>query len=409
VSEAHFIYLAETDLSVENGHGINEREFVDAVMRHWPDEVSCVAPAPLYPETYRNPAVEYVASHGRKAAGYPRYLISAIRRARGLARRHETAAIAFRFGPTPLLPYAFSRMKGPPVVLKTFAPPVALGPHMKLGPVRRGVGAFLQPAYRSVVRSALAADTVSTAYRGWICERYRISPDRIAVIPNGANTELFTPGDAEAARSALRLDGFDRVVGYVGALSAIRYLDLLIRGLTRLQAGGSTALVLVGDGPERADLERLARGLGVKDRVLFAGSVPYAAVPQYIRAFDVAVDLTSVEMHIAGRTVLSSFSQKIPQYLACGVPVVAWRCDDTEFLVGNNVGGVAAFRDVSELVALLQSLLDRTTEEGARMGTRARALVESRLSATTVARQRLDWWQAAVDRAGEQPGRSDPP
>jgi len=396
----HFIYMAETDLSVDNGPGINEREFVDVVTRNWPEEVACVAPAPLYPENYLNPAVHYVASHARKAAAYPRYLVSAVRTVRRIAREHGTAAIAFRFGATPVLPYLFSRMRGPRVLLKTFAPHAALGPRMKLGPIRGFLGGLLKPAYRTVVRSALAADTVSAAYRDWICDRYEIDRERIAVIPNGANTELFMPGDATTSRRALGLDRYDRVVGYVGTLSSIRYLDLLIRCVHRLQGEGRTALVLVGDGPERGPLESLARNLDVADRVVFVGSVPYTTVPEYVRAFHIAVDLTSVEMQIGGRTVLSSFSQKIPQCLACGVPVVAWRCSDTEFLLEEDVGEVAAFRDEAELTGALQSLLARSAHERAVMGARARTVVEARLSAVRVAEQRLDWWRASVPPSG---------
>lgn len=397
-----FLYVAETDLSIDNGPGINEREFVDAVTRHWPNEVICVAPEPMHPDTYRNPSVRYAASHGRSAAAYPRYLASAFRLIKRILAEHEITGIAFRFGPTPILPFLFSRGRGPRMLLKTFAPNAALGPEMKLGPVRRAVGGLLRPAYRSVVRRAVAADTVSAAYRDWICDRYDIVPERIALIPNGASTDLFTPGDGSGCRRALRLERFDRVVGYVGALSAIRYLDVLIRSLARVRRTENTALVLVGDGDQRSSLESLARRLGVGDRVVFVGSVPYATVAEYIRAFDVAVDLTSVEMSIGGRTVLSSFSQKIPQCLACGVPVVAWRCPDTGFLLERDVGRLAAFRDEEELSGALVSILARTREQRAAMGRRARALVESRLSTVRLAEQRLDWWRAVTaDVRGE--------
>jgi glycosyltransferase involved in cell wall biosynthesis len=403
----HFIYLAETDLSVDNGPGINEREFVDAATRHWPDEIAVVAPAPLHPETYLNPAVHYVASHARRATAYPHYLISAVRTVRRIAAEHETAAIAFRFGVTPLVPFLFSRMQGPHVLLKTFAPHDALGPQMKLGPVRSALNRILSPAYRSVVRSALAADTVSGAYRDWICSRYEIPPERIAVVPNGVNTDMFTLGDGRRGRRSLGLEGCDRVVGYVGALNAIRYLDLLIRCVIRLQGEARTALVLVGDGPERASLEALARDLGVADRVVFVGSVPYAAVPEYVRAFDVAVDLTSVEMSIEGRTVLSSFSQKIPQYLACGVPVVAWHCGDTEFLIKEDVGRTATFRDEAELIGALQRILDSSLEERRQRRSGARALVKARFSAVRVAEQRLEWWRTSVARSSEDASGSE--
>jgi glycosyltransferase involved in cell wall biosynthesis len=394
--QPHFIYVTETDLSVDNGPGINEREFVDALCEHWPEDVTCVAPYPLHPATHLNPHVEYVASHGRRAAGYPGYLLTAIRRIRRLIRSRGSAAVVFRFGATPLVPYFFTRVGSTPVILKTLAPLAALGPTMRLGRVRHALSSFLRPAYHRVVGSALAADTVSVPYRDWICARYDISPDRIAIIPNGANTDVFSPGDGVLAKRDLGLHRFDRVIGYVGALSKIRYVDQLIRALKQLGAGGTTGMVLVGAGSERSVLEDLARDEGVSDQVVFVGSVPYSRVPDYVRAFDVAVDLTSVEMEIEGQTVLSSFSQKIPQYLACGVPVVAWRCGDTDFLVKEGAGGVAGFRDEADLTRVLGSLIALDAPDRDRMRERARQLVEARFSTVKLAERRLDWWRAVA-------------
>lgn len=90
---------------MNNGPGITEREFVDAVTQHLPNEVVCVAPEPIHPEIYRNPDVRYAASHGPSAAAYARYLVSAFQLIRRILADHDVAGIAFRFGSTPLLPY----------------------------------------------------------------------------------------------------------------------------------------------------------------------------------------------------------------------------------------------------------------------------------------------------------------
>jgi glycosyltransferase involved in cell wall biosynthesis len=394
--ERHFIYVTETDLSVDNGPGINEREFVQALTDHWPDVVTCVAPYPLHPGNYLNPLVRYAAPHGRKATGYPRFLVSATSLILKLCAQRRADAVAFRFGSTPLIPYALTKFGDTPVMLKTFVPLAALGPHMRLGRFREGLSRLLKPAYRTVVSSAIAADTVSVPYRDWVCERYDIPRQRIRVIPNGANTDVFTPGSAEAARQALGLERFDFVIGYVGALSRIRYVDVLIRAVAGMRADGSIGLVLVGGGAERASLEELAQGEGTADRVVFAGSVPYSRVREFVNSFDVAVDLTGVEMEIGGRTVLSSFSQKIPQYLACGVPVVAWQCGDTQFLEEEDAGGVVGFRDEKELARVLTRLIGEDGRARSQRRERARRLAELRLSTVKLAGDRVDWWRSAV-------------
>lgn len=393
-----FLYVTEVDLSVDNGPGINEREFVQALTEHWPDVVTCVAPSPSHPGVYTNPEIHYVAGHGRRALGYPRFIVSARATIRRLCAQQDVDAIVFRFGVTPLIPYWVTKVGDVPVMLKTFVPQGALGPEMRLSPLREGLLGLLGFAYRRVVSSALAADTVSIPYRDWICARFEIPPERITVIPNGANTDVFSPGDREAAKRKLGLDRFDHVVGYVGALSKIRYVDLLIQATRRLALDGSVGLVLVGEGAERLWLEELARAQGLSDQVVFIGGVPYSRVCDFVRAFDVAVDLTAVQMEIDNRTVLSSFSQKIPQYLACGVPVVAWRCGDTEFLAEADVGGLATFHDEPDLAQVLATLLERPLEERERRRDRARRVAQTQLSTVKLAGDRLDLWRAALVR-----------
>lgn len=403
-SSTHFIYVTEVDLSLDNGHGINEREFVDALTTHFPDEVSCIAPGPLHPETYANPLVRYASQHGGRAWGYPGFLVSAARMIRRLATERRVDAVAFRFGVTPLLPYAFARWSRLPIMLKTLAPNAALGAPVAGRKLQRFFSRLLRPAYRRVVRSALAADTVSVPYRAWINDRYDIALDRVAIITNGANTEIFRPGDRRAARRRLGLDGFDALIGYVGTLGKIRHVDRVIRALSRVRHNGRVGLVLVGGGDERQQLEKLVVDEGLDGAVLFVGKIPYATVPEYMRAFDVAVDPTSVEMEIGDRALLSSFSQKIPQYLASGVPVVAWRCADTEFLEAQGVGGVATFGDEEELAAVIDNLLSLDGAARSQASARARRVGVERFSAAKLAAERIDWWRSVV--TGQWPERS---
>jgi Glycosyl transferases group 1. len=54
--------------------------------------------------------------------------------------------------------------------------------------------------------------------------------------------------------------------------------------------------VLVGDGANRIALEALAKELAVVEQVIFTGFIPYTMIPEYMRTFDVVVDLSLVSM-----------------------------------------------------------------------------------------------------------------
>src|SRR5690606_38269866 len=135
-------------------------------------------------------------------------------------------------------------------------------------------------------RRVVAADTPSGPLSEWTQEKLGIAPARLQVVPFGANVELFRPGDAKTARSLLGLDSDVQVVGYTGALSSIRHVDLLIEAFSRLvseRGKESLRLLLVGDGAERAERELLAKRLGVGDCVRFAGTVRYEHVPRLLQ------------------------------------------------------------------------------------------------------------------------------
>lgn len=102
----------------------------------------------------------------------------------------------------------------------------------------------------------------------------RIVPERkIRVIFNGIETAQFTRiHDSLGARRRLGIPDDAPVIGTVGRLTEIKRQDVLIRGFALLKQKYPAAhLVLVGDGPLRDDLEKLAADCGVADSVHFAG------------------------------------------------------------------------------------------------------------------------------------------
>lgn len=137
------------------------------------------------------------------------------------------------------------------------------------------------------------ADHVTT-----ICEGLRndilargIREDRVTVIPNAVDTGSFRFGAAadQRLRRALGLEG-KTVLGFIGSFYAYEGLDLLLEALPRILAVRPEARVLlVGGGPQEAELKRLAARLGVCDRVVFAGRVPHEDVQRYYSLVDVLV------------------------------------------------------------------------------------------------------------------------
>ncbi|MEV0036366.1 glycosyltransferase [Streptomyces sp. NPDC050804] len=102
-------------------------------------------------------------------------------------------------------------------------------------------------------------------------ERWGVRHDRIHIVPNGIDVGRFGYDESarRAARSRLGLPQDAFVVGGVGRLTPSKRFDTLVRAVTELPGA---RLLLVGDGPERERLRRLARRRGAAHRILLHGA-----------------------------------------------------------------------------------------------------------------------------------------
>jgi len=172
-----------------------------------------------------------------------------------------------------------------------------------------------------------------------------VPDDRIDLIGNGVDSELFHPRDRAAARAELGHAGDARKwIVYVGRLEADKgVLDLATAFREVAAARPDAVLVLIGDGKARAAAEETLKPLG--DRVLFLGARPLAEVPVWMGACDI---LTLPSHHEGTPNVLL-------EALACGRRVVATRVGGIPDVVHRDELG--ALVPASDPGALAQALL----------------------------------------------------
>ncbi len=193
--------------------------------------------------------------------------------------------------------------------------------------------------------------------------------ERIVHIPNGVDLNHFHPAPVERSPEARRRLGLPAgpLLAFAGRLDPQKGLHTLLAAVQPLLAGeGETRLLLMGDGPQRSELEQTVQRAGLSTRVVFRGLV--GDVAPYLRASDIFVF----------PTVGEGMPNALLEAMATGLPCVASAiggCTDivTDGETGLLVppGDAAAFR--SALEQLLQS-----PELRARLGTAARATVVHR-------------------------------
>ncbi len=196
------------------------------------------------------------------------------------------------------------------------------------------------------------ADAVTVIHDGM--QRYfehtlGVSGQRLALIHNSVDTAVFHPGSGAGLRESLSLDPNGIICGWVGRFHEAKDVGTLLRAFAiLLQASEKpVALVMVGDGEDRAMAGRLAAELGINEQVHFLGA--RQDIPDMMRDFDVYVS--------------SSHKEGVPlvmlEAMATGLPCV-----------GTNVGGVKSIlsQDSGIVVPprapdLLAQALQRVTED----------------------------------------------
>jgi glycosyltransferase involved in cell wall biosynthesis len=216
-------------------------------------------------------------------------------------------------------------------------------------PARRWrVRALLRRAAAVVALAPGAADVLRT--------RFAVPEDAIAVIPNGVPAGSFAPSDQAAkaaARESFGLAPERPVVLSIAALVPEKGVDLVIDAVATLP---DVQLLVAGDGPARADLERAARRL-VPDRCVFAGSLADPA-PAYAAA-DLVVLASRGGDSMPAALVEAGF---------CGLPVVSTDVGAIADVVIDGRTGVvlpvAEARAVSDAIAEVLTSPDRAAAWG---------------------------------------------
>ncbi|MBG0562615.1 glycosyltransferase [Actinoplanes sp. NEAU-A11] len=176
-------------------------------------------------------------------------------------------------------------------------------------------GRRISPGVRALYLAGERLGQITIAASPAIAGRLRawgVPDTRLTTIPKAidAREYRFDPELRDAARARLDIAPGVPVIGGIGRLEPDKRFDLLIRALTEVP--GAT-LLLVGDGPARAALERLADIEGVAGRVRFAGVVGH--VREMLCAMDV---FASPGQETFGLATLEAIASGLPAlYAAC--------------------------------------------------------------------------------------------
>lgn len=203
---------------------------------------------------------------------------------------------------------------------------------------------------------------------------------RLRLIRNGVDlAEIAESSVVDPELAVMRSQG-TRIYGYIGQLIERKRLDTLIRAFA-LGAGDARRLYLVGDGPQRAQLEALASSLGLADRVVFTGFQEDRL--RFLRGFDIFVLPSALE----------GIPRCLMEAMAASIPVIASNIDGNSALVKHGETGLLFELGDHRALAACLGELEQNPDLGRRLALAGRDLVTRRFSASRMAGEYLDLYR----------------
>ena len=233
---------------------------------------------------------------------------------------------------------------------------------------------YADPGARSLSRSRLSIAIQTQAYRltdlilptcpgiaQQLQERFSVPETRIMILPNSVDCDRIKQYKTERFDHAAFTDSAVPVVITAGRLVYQKGVDVLIKAMGLLRERMRFRVVILGEGPERPNLERLTVQQGLADRVFFLG---FQQNPwRFIGRAAVFVLASRYE----------GFGNVLIEAMACGIPVVTTAAPfGPEYIVaGHNCGLLVPVEDPPALAYAVEQVL---TDEALRTQLRAGAL-----------------------------------
>ncbi len=228
----------------------------------------------------------------------------------------------------------------------------------------------------SAAQKASAVITVDTNLKNQIMARSHIDSSKVTVLPNAVDSNLFYPPlDKSSLKKQLGFSSDDYLTLVLRRLvpkNGVKYAILALSLLQRQQV----KLLIAGEGPEKASLERLVSSLNLNEQVIFWGAVPHEKTPRLLQAADLALIPS-----IPDRNVIEATSISALEAMASSLPIIASSIGGLVELLAPDLGLLIPPKNSEALSKAWRQMIDNPKQALA-FGSRARQKVLQEYSVT---------------------------
>jgi N-acetyl-alpha-D-glucosaminyl L-malate synthase BshA len=209
----------------------------------------------------------------------------------------------------------------------------------------------LEPSFLPLVKFSIEESDGVTAVSRFLKEKtltnYDINKD-IEVIPNFVDTKLFKPTMDNCIKKRLAGEG-EKILTHTSNFRQVKRVTDVIKVFDIVQKEIPSKLVLIGDGPDRSECERLTRQLDLNDKVKFLGKQ------------DGLVEILSCSDLFLIPSQSESFGLAALEAMACGIPVISSSVGGLPELVKHNESGFIA--EIGDVERMAKYAIDLLTNE----------------------------------------------
>ena len=209
----------------------------------------------------------------------------------------------------------------------------------------------LEPSFLPLVKFSIEQSDGVTAVSRFLKEKtltnYNIDKE-IEVIPNFVDTQLFKPVEDDCIKKRLAGEG-EKILVHTSNFRQVKRVTDVIKVFDMVQKEVPSKLLLIGDGPDRSECERLARQLDLTDKIKFLGK--QEGLVEILSCSDLFLIPSQSE----------SFGLAALEAMSCGVPVISSSVGGLPELVKHNESGFIA--EIGDIDRMAKYAIDLLTNE----------------------------------------------
>ena len=255
------------------------------------------------------------------------------------------------------------------------------------------------PQYRQpqlaldVFRRADRIVVVTPAFKDYLIGSWRVPADKIDVVENGVETDLFAPADPLAAVPRKKeLNAESRfLVCYIGTMGMAHGLETLLDAAARLQSENPHVLfLLIGEGSEKERIKSLAQSRKLAN-VRFLDQQPRETIPSFISASDLCLVL--LKKTDVFKTVIPT---KMLEFMSCARPVILGVEGQAQRILEDADAGLAIEPENADALVAAITQFDHNRELARELGEQGRTYILQNFSRASTAQKYLTVLHDAV-------------